>query len=112
MDSEISASYGLLLAWRAKSAGRAAAAATAGTRSDVPVAAIATVYCVWLLYAAGWKYLLLSALLYAPGAAIYLLAKKQRAQRPFATRELAVLAALLVLALAAGYGLAVGSLTL
>ena len=73
---------------------------------------------MWLLYAAGWKYLLLSALLYAPGAAIYLLAKKQRAQRPFspfssfAPRELAVLGALLVLALAAGYGLAVGSLTL
>ena len=110
-----SASYGLLLAWRAKSAGQAAAAATARTGSDIPVAAIATVYCVWLLYAAGWKYLLLSALLYAPGAAIYLLAKKQRAQRPsmpFAPRELAVLAGLLVLALTAGYGLAVGSLTL
>ena len=110
-----SASYALLLAWRAKSAGQAAAAATARTRSDIPVAAIATVYCVWLLYAAGWKYLLLSALLYAPGAAIYLLAKKQRAQRPsmpFAPRELAVLAGLLVLALTAGYGLAVGSLTL
>ena len=105
-----SASYGLLLAWGAKGAGQAAA--TARTRSDIPVAAIATVYCVWLLYAAGWKYLLLSALLYAPGAAIYLLAKKQRAQRPFAARELAVLGVLLVLALAAGYGLALGSLTL
>jgi arginine:ornithine antiporter/lysine permease len=31
---------------------------------------LAAVYCAWLLYAAGLKYLLLSALLYAPGAAI------------------------------------------
>ena len=107
-----SAGYGLLLAWRAKTAGPARAAATARTGSDIPVAAIATVYCVWLLYAAGWKYLLLSALLYAPGAAIYLLAKKQRAPRPFTPRELVVLGLLLLLALIAGYGLAVGSLTL
>lgn len=124
-----SAGYGLVLALRA-TAGRvprvtapapaaattaapATASATAtGTGSDLPVAAIATVYCVWLLYAADWKYLLLSALLYAPGAAIYLWAKKQRAQRPFTPRELAVLGGLLLLALAAAYGLAVGSLTL
>ena len=114
-----SAGYGLLLAWRAKTAGQATATATItasnGTTrrgSDIPVAALATVYCMWLLYAAGWKYLLLSALLYAPGAAIYLWAKKQHAQRPFSPRELGVLGVLLLLALAAGYGLAVGSLTL
>ena len=107
-----SAGYGLLLAWRAKTGSPAPAAATTRTGSDIPVAAIATLYCMWLLYAAGWKYLLLSALLYAPGAAIYLLAKKQRAQRPFTPRELVVLGLLLLLALIAGYGLAVGSLTL
>lgn len=116
-----SAGYGLLLAWRAKTADPATAAVTitptitdSTTRrgSDIPVAALATVYCVWLLYAAGWKYLLLSALLYAPGAAIYLWAKKQHAQRPFSPRELVVLGVLLLLALVAGYGLAVGSLTL
>ena len=111
-----SAGYGLLLAWRAKSAGQTlsvtATATTTRAGSDIPVAAIATVYCVWLLYAAGWKYLLLSALLYAPGAAIYMLAKKQRAQRPFTPREVVVLGLLLMLAVVAGYLLAVGSLTL
>ena len=106
-----SAGYGLLLAWRPKAPGQATATA-ARVGSDIPVAAIATVYCMWLLYAAGWKYLLLSALLYAPGAAIYLLAKKQHAQRPFTPAELAVLGVLLLLALTAGYGLTVGSLTL
>ncbi|MCY7315914.1 MAG: arginine-ornithine antiporter [Rubrivivax sp.] len=113
-----SAGYGLLLAWRARAAGQGSRAITpeAGTMaragSDIPVAAIATVYCMWLLYPAGWKYLLLSALLYAPGAAIYMLAKKQRAQRPFTPRELAVLGLLLLLAAVAGYLLSVGSLTL
>ena len=104
-----SAGYGLLLAWREKNAGHTVLARAV---SDLPVAAIATVYCVWLLYAAGWKYLLLSALLYAPGAALYLLAKKQRAQRPFTTREFVVLGLLLLLALVAGYLLAAGRLTL
>ena len=107
-----SAGYGLLLAWQAKTPGQASAAAATQSGSDIPVAALATVYCGWLLYAAGWKYLLLSALLYAPGAAIYMWAKKQHAQRPFSPRELGVLGVLLLLALAAGYGLAVGSLTL
>ena len=56
-----SAIYGLCLVWRGKGE------PGAQRRSDLPVAAIASVYCVWLLYAAGLKYLLLSALLYAPG---------------------------------------------
>ena len=111
-----SAGYGLLLAWRTKRDGKpaatASASASARTFSDLPVAALATVYCIWLLYAAGSKYLLLSALLYAPGAALYLLAKKQRAQRPFSTGEYGLLGLLLVLALVAGYLLALGRLSL
>ena len=83
-----SAVYGLWLAL----ARRRRAAAVRATRSDMPVAALATVYCLWLLYAAGLKYLLLSALLYAPGAALYLLAKRQQAQRAFTRRERVILA--------------------
>lgn len=40
------------------------------TAAIILVAALATIYCLWLLYAAGLKYLLLSALLYAPGAVV------------------------------------------
>ncbi len=112
-----SAGYGLLLASRARGAEgstRVAGAAATGSSwgSDLPVAALATVYCIWLLYAAGFKYLLLSALLYAPGAALYLWAKTQRAQRPFTPREAVVLGLLLLLALVAAYGLVVGRLSL
>ncbi|MBC7484153.1 MAG: arginine-ornithine antiporter [Rhizobacter sp.] len=101
-----SAVYGLVLAWRNEGAPGAA------RRSDTPVAALASFYCLWLLYAAGLKYLLLSALLYAPGAALYLLAKRQRAERAFTGREWLILAGLLLLALVAAWLLATGQLSL
>jgi arginine:ornithine antiporter / lysine permease len=84
----------------------------AGAAGDKSVAALAAVYCVWLLYAAGLKYLLLSALLYAPGAALYLWAKRERAERAFSAREWGVLALLLVLAAVAAVLLASGRLAL
>jgi arginine:ornithine antiporter/lysine permease len=83
-----------------------------GGSLDLPVAALASVYCLWLLYAAGAKYLLLSALLYAPGAALYFFAKKQAGKQAFTAGEKAMLAALLVLAAVAGWMLATGKLGL
>jgi arginine:ornithine antiporter/lysine permease len=87
-----SAAYGLLLAWR----GEGVKAAIKPT--DVPIAGLATVYCLWLLYAAGFKYLLLSALLYLPGVVLYAWAKRQRQERVFTPWEWAILAALVALA--------------
>jgi arginine:ornithine antiporter / lysine permease len=101
-----SALYGLSLAWRGEGAPAARSA------SDTPVAALATLYCLWLLYAAGPKYLLLSALLYAPGAVLYVVAKQQRAQRPFTGREWLVLAFLVLLAVVAAVLLGSGRLGL
>ena len=101
-----SAGYGLSLAWQGK------AKPVEQGRSDLPVAALATVYCMWLLYAAGLKYLLLSSLLYAPGAMLYLLAKRQLGKRAFTGVELVILAALLVLAAVAATMLGTGRLGL
>ncbi|WP_029708612.1 arginine-ornithine antiporter [Rhodoferax saidenbachensis] len=102
-----SAIYGLAVAWRGEGPGE-----TALRRGDIPIAALASVYCLWLLYAAGLKYVLLSALLYAPGAALYLWAKKQRGERAFTPVEWGILAVLLVLAGVAAYLLGTGGLTL
>jgi arginine:ornithine antiporter / lysine permease len=88
------------------------AAASPHARRDAPIAALAAIYCVWLLYAAGFKYVLLSALLYAPGAAVYVWAKRQRSQRPFTTRETVILLALLLLAATSAYLLWAGRLSL
>jgi len=101
-----SAAYGLSLAWRGEGASEAR------HRSDVPVAALAALYCVWLLYAAGPKYLLLSALLYAPGVLLYAWAKRQRRQRVFTAWEWAILAALVALAGVAAMLLTTGRLGL
>lgn len=103
-----SALYGLKVLLRGDSQTKEAAAGSL----DLPVAALATVYCLWLLYAAGAKYLLLSALLYAPGAALYFFAKKQAGKQAFTAGEKAMLAALLVLAAVAGWMLATGKLGL
>ncbi|MDB5819379.1 MAG: Arginine/ornithine antiporter [Rhizobacter sp.] len=101
-----SAIYGLSVAWRR------GGVASLHPRTDTVTAFLATVYCCWLLYAAGFKYLLLSALLYAPGAAIYLIAKRQRSQKVFSRAEWLVLAGLLVLAVVAAISLATGHLGL
>lgn len=101
-----SAAYGLSLAWRGEGA------KDARHRTDMPVAALATVYCVWLLYAAGFKYLLLSALLYVPGVLLYGWAKRERQERVFTVWEWAILAALVLLAGVAATLLAQGKLGL
>jgi arginine:ornithine antiporter / lysine permease len=103
-----SACYGLKLAWT----GEGSDTGRHGARRDIAVTALAAVYCLWLLYAAGLKYLLLSALLYAPGAVVYLVAKKQRAKRPFTPREAVLLALLLLLAAVSATMLASGRLGL
>ncbi len=108
-----SALYGLQLAWRNEGGLKAGSTRNPpNLKSDAPVAALAAMYCLWLLYAAGLKYLLLSALLYAPGAVVYVVAKRQRDQRPFTAAEWALLLLLVLLAAVAAYLLWMGRLSL
>jgi arginine:ornithine antiporter/lysine permease len=70
------------------------------------------VYCVWLLYAAGLQYVLLSAVLYAPGAALYYGARRGLTKPAFTSAEKIALAALVLLAVVAVAMLGNGSLAL
>ena len=101
-----SAFFGLKVAFTKQIRALAATETIATNGFIKPMVILATGYCVWLLYAAGLKYLLLSALLYAPGAALYFWARHQRGERAFNKTELAILAALLVLGAVAAYMLA------
>jgi arginine:ornithine antiporter / lysine permease len=101
-----SAIYGLTLAWRGEGE------SSAKHPTDIPVAAIATAYCAWLLYAAGLKYLLLSALLYALGTGVYIVAKKQRAEKSFTYQEWIYLLLICILAIVAATMLVNGRLNL
>ncbi|RON71368.1 arginine-ornithine antiporter [Pseudomonas fluorescens] len=103
-----SAAYALLLAVR----GETYEGFAAERRKDLIIGGIALIYAVWLLYAGGVKYLLLSALLYAPGAILFAKAKLELKQPVFTNVEKLIFAAVVVGALVAAYGLYDGFLTL
>ncbi|MHA3736665.1 arginine-ornithine antiporter [Pseudomonas sp. Eth.TT006] len=103
-----SAAYALLLAVR----GETYEGFAAERRKDLLIGGIALVYAVWLLYAGGVKYLLLSALLYAPGAILFAKAKLELKQAVFTNVEKLIFAAVVVGAIVAAYGLFDGFLTL
>ena len=52
-------------------------------RRDQVITAIATIYTAFLLFAAGLKFILLSAVLYAPGTALYFWARREQGKPVF-----------------------------
>lgn len=103
-----SSAYALLLAARGETYENAA-----GERNkDLLIAGISTLYAVWLVYAAGVQYLLLSALLYAPGAILFAKAKRELGQPIFTGVEKIIFVAVLIGAAIAAYGLYDGFLSL
>jgi arginine:ornithine antiporter/lysine permease len=103
-----SSAYAVLLAVRGETYEKAA-----GERNkDLLIALISTLYAVWLVYAAGIQYLLLSALIYAPGAILFAKAKRELGQPVFTGLEKLIFAAVLIGAAIAAYGLYDGFLSL
>jgi arginine:ornithine antiporter/lysine permease len=103
-----SAAYALLLAVKGETYENAG-----GERNkDLLIAAVSVVYAVWLIYAGGLKYLLLSALLYAPGVIFFAKAKHEMGQPVFTGIEKIIFAVVVIGALVAAYGLYDGFLTL
>jgi arginine:ornithine antiporter/lysine permease len=103
-----SAAYALLLAVR----GETYEQASAERKKDLAISAVALTYAIWLIYAGGVKYLLLSALLYAPGVILFAKAKHEAGQPVFTNVEKLIFAAVVIGALIAAYGLYDGFLTL
>ncbi|MGR3889018.1 arginine-ornithine antiporter [Pseudomonas sp. 1152_12] len=103
-----SAAYALLLAVR----GETYENALRERKKDLLIGAIALIYAVWLLYAGGTKYLLLSALLYAPGVILFAKAKHELGKPIFTNVEKLIFAAVVIGALVAAYGLYDGFLAL
>lgn len=82
------------------------------TTRDIVIGAVATVYGLWLVYAAGPKYLFLCAMLYAVGILVYLWARSERGEPLFKGIEAALAVALAAAGAAAGYMLWTGALTI
>ena len=81
-------------------------------RKDLLVGLVALLYAVWLLYAGGLKYLLLSALLYAPGVILFARAKREQGKQLFTGWEKLIFAAVVAGAALAAFSLYSGVLTL
>ena len=79
---------------------------------DMVVAGLATVYTLFLIYAAGVDKLLLSCILYAPAAALYYKARRERGLRVFRPAEAVLFGVILLGAVAGVVSLATGAIAI
>jgi arginine:ornithine antiporter / lysine permease len=80
-------------------------------QKQIIISLLATIYCCWLLYAAGIKYLLLSLLLYVPGVFFYIVTKYQQGKRVFQPFEKIILIVIISLTVMTIYLLKINKLT-
>lgn len=77
---------------------------------NIIVGAVASIYAVWLVYAAGLDYLLLTVLLYAPAIVIYILMQVKNREKIFTAKEMGAVAVLVGLFVFCIYRIATGQL--
>jgi arginine:ornithine antiporter / lysine permease len=73
------AAYGLMLTRR----GETYEVRPQERRRDLAIATVATIYTIFLLYAGGLKFVVLSAVLYAPGTVLYFWARREQGKPVF-----------------------------
>jgi arginine:ornithine antiporter / lysine permease len=82
-------------------------------RRDLVIAGIAMIYTAFLLWAGGLKFILLGAVLYAPGTALYFWARREQGKPVFAGLSDWLIFGLAVVGAVIGlYALATGAITL
>ncbi len=98
--------------WKVMWTGQYPASAKTGKAVALSVSILATVYGLWLVYAAGLQFMLAGAIVYAVGLPIFVWARREIApgERTFTKIELAVAALLLGLAVLAVWMLLEGQL--
>lgn len=83
-----------------------------GTTRELVVAALATLYTAFLLYAAGPKFVLVSFVVYAPATVLFVIARREQGRPLFTPRELVILAVSVAGAVAGIAAIATGSIHL
>jgi len=101
-----SAAYQVLLAIRGETyqSGR-------GRARDLVIGVVALGYAVWLVYAGGWQYLLVAAVFYLVGTALYVWARRESRLPAFTKPEWAVLAVVALTSVVAVALMATGNLS-
>ena len=79
---------------------------------DLMVAIFAVIYSVFLVFAGGTKFLVLSFLIYAPGTLLYLKTRTEQGKQVFTKAEWIVLAVFVVGAVYALMGLITGTISI
>ena len=102
------AAYGLLLTTRGETYEKSGSE----RKRDLIFAGIAVVYTLFLIYAAGMKFLLLSLILYAPGTALYFWARLEQKVRVFTPFEWGIFIVAAIGAAVGIHGLATGYITI
>lgn len=97
---------------RIAASGDGYADAVARRRPELIFAIVATVYTVFLLYAAGPRYMLLSFIIYAPGTILFVMARREQRRKLFDSKEIVILVVSTALAVLGVVALAAGWLTI
>jgi arginine:ornithine antiporter/lysine permease len=100
--------FALKLAW----SGATYAPGSGDRRKDIIVGGLATLYTLFMLYAGGLKYVLLSAIMFAPGTILFILARREQGKQVFTPIEWGLFAAVVIGAIFGVYGLATGAITI
>jgi arginine:ornithine antiporter/lysine permease len=79
---------------------------------DMIIAALAVIYSVFLVFAGGLKFLVLSFLIYAPGTLLYVMTRREQSKRLFTPAEWFAFGVVVVGAVYALYGLITGYITI
>ncbi|HTY18512.1 MAG TPA: basic amino acid/polyamine antiporter [Myxococcota bacterium] len=104
----LSAAFALKLVWTRETYERD----SGDLLKDLLIAILATVYTIFLLFAGGWKFLVLGFLIYAPGTALYYMTRRELGKRLFTLAEGILFAVAVVLAVYAVHGLVTGYITI
>jgi len=79
---------------------------------DLICGAVATLYAFGMIWAGGMKFLLLSAIIYAPGFLLFFMARREQGKAPFNAMEWVVFVVLVVAAIFGIYGLVAGAVSI
>ncbi len=101
-----SAAYQVLLAVRGETY-----ESGGGRARDLAIGVVALGYAVWLVYAGGWQYLLVAAICYLVGTALYVWARRENHLPSFTKLEWGVLAVITLTSVAAVLLMATGTLS-
>ena len=83
-----------------------------GRGKDVVIAALATIYTAFLLFAAGPKFLLVSLIIYAPGTVLFFMTRREQNRRLLSPAEAVLFAVVIIGALVGIVGLVTGRITI